>query len=211
MKKDTLLIIEGVCYLHPHKEELSENSLAMQRTWQHSLKLASSRKNAYFAPLLVDDLVREKNFGTQSVASLLKKAVGRSYGSLRWFGKPVLESDIERQYGNLGCKMFDALYHKDVLASLELVSDDWKWIAVHPSLFKGQQSGMLLKLWNLISENIDFSAVANATRTDTASLREGLRTEFLSHFEHQWINAKGEVESVTRPAYQSKKIVQVAI
>jgi len=211
MKKDTLYIIEGICYLYPHIPELCEDSLSMQGTWKHSLRLLAKHKHAYLAPLLVDDLVREKVLTEQTVDSLLAATIGKTFVSLQWFGKPVLESKIEAQYGNLGCKLFDALYHKDIIASLSLLSQQWKWIAVHPTHLQKQQAGMLLDLWQILSEHISVSAVSNKTKTRSDTLRAQLRDEFLSHFEHHWIAKDGTVENITRPIYKGKKIVHAPI
>lgn len=211
MKKDAPAIIEGICYLFPHKPELAAASLSMIGTWKHSLRLLARRKNTYLAPLLVDDLVRTKTVAKQSVEDILRATVQRSYASLPWFGERVLESEIEKQYGNLGCKIFDSIYHRDVILSLELLSHEWTWTMVHPTLFKTQQSGMLIELWKLMAKHINMRAVANAANLPTDTVREKLRAEFLSRFEHHWIASDGTVESVTKPVYRNKKIEHTVI
>ena len=206
MKRVPIHIVEGICYLHPHKQELSETSLSMTGTWRHCVKILQAHNNAFMAPLLVDDLKRGGTFGEQSVESLLRVSTGKKYSALPWLGKPVMESEIERQYGNLGCKLFDAIYHKNILMARPLLSDDWKWTVVHPSSFKRQQAGMLLDLWNLVSESIDVHSLSNATKQNCIDLRTEMRSTFLSRFEHHWIRQDGTLESVTRPVYAGKRI-----
>ncbi len=211
MKKEAPAIIEGICYLFPHKQELLATSLSMAGTWKHTLRLLARRKNTYLAPLLVDDLVRTKTLATQTVEGILRATVQRSSTSLPWFGEQVLESEIEKQYGNLGCKIFDSIYHRDVILSLELLSHDWTWTMVHPALFKKQQAGMLVELWKLMAKHINMRAVANTLNVSTDIVREKLRAEFLSRFEHHWIAPDGTVESVTKPVYRNKKIEHLVV
>lgn len=200
-----ITIIDTLCYLYPHRPELRADAPQMKGTWQQSFKL-SQRKNTYFAPLLIDDIRRTDHGGIQTVDEIVEKALGLKYKDLRWWGKPIYESDIEKRYGDLGCKIFDSIYHRDIILSLALTRPEWKYIAVQPESFKAQQSGMLLDLWKFIYSGVNFGARANVLGLKTERLRELEREQFLAHFEHHWIGDDGTLKEITKPVYRSKKI-----
>lgn len=193
---DTITIVEGLCYLHPHKREIVETHSAMKGVWLQCLSM-SENIDHYLAPLLVDDIERE-TAPSQSVDSILLTTIGKKYDDLRWFSDPIIESEIAKKYGAFGCKMYDALYHRDILLALFAKSSSWRWVVVHPESFKDQQAGMLENLWHLILPGkINMS---EKERTD-------LRTRFLSRFEHYWVADDGTISGITHPAYKNKKVV----
>ena len=207
MLDNKIMIIEGICYLYPHKKELVATDLSMIGTWRTVLGLLNKNRNAFLAPLLVDDLKREDFIVYQTVENIVEKGINKKVKDLPWFGEQILESTIERQYGNLGCKLFDSIYHKDVLFSLFSLNLDWKWVMVHPEIFKEQQSGMLLDLWGIVSKSINFNSIGNKRQKKGDDVRNEIRDDFLSRFEHYWIDESGTIKEITKPIYLQKKIV----
>lgn len=207
----TISIIEGLIYLYPHKKEIFHTHPAMKGVWKTCQRLLKQKKNAVFAPLLVDDINRNGFSHVQSVDDILKEGMGRKYSDLPWLGGQIMEGKFEKQYGNLGCKAFDSLYHRDVILGLSFIGSDWTWTLVNPVNFKAQQAGMLENLWGMISEYISFPALGNIYKKDSNALRSELRDAFLARFTHVWIDDNGEVESVTKPVYRQKKITHKPI
>jgi hypothetical protein len=199
-----MIIVEGLCYLYPHKPELLANSSPMKGVWKYAEQLLKN-KDSLLAPLLVDDLKREGYLTEQTIDEVLG---GRK---LPMLAENVIESRIEFYYGRLGCKMFDALYHKDCLSALSLLNTEWKWIVVHPIIFKEQQSGMLLGLWKNMIDGLRFGEISNKTKVRAEDIRNYARDKFLEHFEHYWIDKDGEMVEHTKPVYQSKKIIHYEI
>lgn len=191
----SIQIIEGLCYLHPHKREIVQDHPSMRGVWRTVFSMQKD-PTSFVAPLLVDDLEREAS-PTQSIESILKSTIGKKYSDLTWFADPVMESEIAQKYDAFGCKEYDALYHRDILLSVMLISADWKWIVVHPDSFTDQQSGMLEDLWHLIMP----SGLKLAPE-----VRAKLRDDFLAHFKHYWIDDRGVISMVTVPRYNKKKI-----
>lgn len=204
--KSQLNIIEGLIYLYPHKKEIFHTHPAMKGTWRCVQKLLKQKKNSILAPLLVDDINRNGFSHVQSVDDILKEGMGRKYSDLPWLGGQIMESKFEKQYGNLGCKAFDSLYHKDAIFGLILLNQDWHWTLVNPVNFKAQQAGMIENLWGMVSEYISFPALGSLQKKDGQKVREELRSDFISHFTHYWIDDTGEVESITQPVYANKKV-----
>lgn len=205
-----VIIVEGLCYLFPHRPELVASSLVMRGVWRTCARLVKTTAGTLLAPLLADDIRRDQMLGEQTAEELLRATTGRGYESFPWFGPAMLESAIQARYGELGCKIFDSLYHRDVVSRLAPLGD-WKWVVVHPQAFHDQQAGMLLELWKLISSDFNFSAFAQQRRESADTVRERMRTEFLNRFEHHWIGDDGKVVATTRPVYGQKKITHVTI
>jgi hypothetical protein len=204
----TLTIIEPICYLNPHKEQLVSDHPAMIGSWRYAINISRKVRGAMLAPLLVDDIDREGSITSQTVDDIITAtATELSYSDLPWLGGQVIESEIEKQYGNLGCKMFDCLYHRDVLSQIALIAgDSWEWIVVHPAIFKDQQSGMLLNLWKMLEGDMNWSALSQQNMVNKDKLRAIYRDKFLSHFQHVWMDDSGEPESVTRPVFEGGKV-----
>ncbi len=201
-----ITLIEGLCYLHPHREEIMISSPSMVGVWKECLRLINSIPGSMMAPLLVDDIMREGVMGYQTVEEILDKSIKRKYSDLTWFAKPTLEGDIQKQYGNLGCKIFDSLYHRDIVLPLSMITQNWKWISMNPESFKDQQAGMLLDLWRLIYSKINVGSLT-LNSTTKEEIRDKIRLGFLGHFEHRWIGRDGLVSSITHPSYKGKKII----
>ena len=197
-------LIEPICYEYPHKEELVCTSPEMKSIWRLSLNMLD--KEDFLAPLLIDDIKREGYIRYQNIENILKETVNKSFNQLPWFGIPVLESSIGYQYGNLGCKLFDSLYHKDILCSLWLTEEDWEWIVIHPESFKDQQAGMLYDLVKNLSAVMSFENIGGRRQMKAEDVRAAIRDKFLSRFTHYWIDNTGQVSSVTNPKYKSGKI-----
>ena len=208
-KTNQLNIIEGLIYLYPHKKEIFHTHPAMKGTWRCVQKLLKQKKNSILAPLLVDDINRNGFSHIQSVDDILMEGMNRKYSDLPWLGGQIMESKFEKQYGNLGCKAFDSLYHRDVILGLILLDTDWTWTLVNPVNFKAQQAGMIENLWGMVSEYISFNELGSLQRRKGEEVRKDLRSNFLSHFNHYWIDDNGEIESITKPLYTNKKIHHV--
>ena len=118
----------------------------------------------------------------------------------------MAESDIFKQYGNLGCKTFDQIYHRDVLLPI-MAFGSWEWHVVHPGSFMGQQAGMLEGLFKLIYGNVNFNVIAKLEQVKTEDVRNRVRDEFYGHFWHHWIGADGNRTDVTNPVYEKKQVV----
>lgn len=204
-------IIEPICYLYPHKDEIVASHPSMIGTWKVSRDLLKEKENSFFAPLLVDDIKREGMICYQSVCDILKITLNKKYQDFNWIGKQISEGDIQHQYGNLGCKVFDSIYHWNVINSLYISQLDWSWTLVNPISFKKQQSGMILDLWNRMSKNISFESIGNVFKEESFSLRKKCKDEFLNRFTHYWIDENGQIEDITKPVYSSKKIVHKSI
>jgi hypothetical protein len=204
-----LTLVEGIAYLYPHKPELVRAHPAMRGVWKRCEYLTKP-KGSFLAPLLVDDLVRD-TIVEQTLEEIIDQNIGRPHGELPWYGLPVKESTIAGRFGDLGCKTFDSLYHRDILLSLALQAPEWRWIVVHPLSFQDQQSGMLRELFSLIYGDLNWGVLAQKRMVKTETVRMAARSEFLAHFEHHWIHDDGQVQSKTRPIYRSGKIVHIAI
>ena len=202
---EKIRIIEPICYLYPHKEELvvTSNSIIGVRNYCRTLL---KDKHSFLSPLLIDDLKREGYLVEQTVEDVLGDLSTSSC-----FGSPIMESNIEFYYGKLGCKLFDALYHKDVIISLYLLHSNWSWVVVHPQIFKEQQGGMLLDLWRHISGDILFNNISNKVKIKGDVLKQQYRDEFLKRFEHYWIDENGKMCEHTKPIYKGKKIIHEVI
>ena len=205
MARGSVVIIEPIAYVFPHKKELVATSSSMKGVWSLSVHLLKKDKNSFLAPLLIDDLRREGFITYQTIDDLLQKTLDVKYSQLAWLGESVAESDIYKQYGNLGCKTFDQIYHRDVILPI-MTFDSWKWVVVHPVSFMGQQVGMLEGLFKLIFAGVSFSQIARAKCEKTEDVRNEIRTEFFDHFIHYWIDEDGSVSSITKPVYEHKGV-----
>jgi hypothetical protein len=203
-------IIEPVVYLYPHKEELLHSHAASKAMWRSCIKMLKD-KDSYLSPILIDDLKREGYIRFQSLDEILERTVNKKFSDLPWFGEMVLESSIKYQYGNLGCKLFDALYHKDIICSLFIMGQEWEWVVIHPEIFKKQQSGMILNLWKMFSDKIKFESIGNKSQIKVEDVRIRTRTEFLNRFTHYWIDNNGNISEITKPIYSKKQIIHEAI
>ena len=202
-------IIEGICYLHPHKKELVASHPSMKGTWRTCMRLV--KDGSMMAPLLVDDIRREESFAYQTIDEILLTTIGKKYDSIPWLGNSIIESEIYKQYGNLGCKMFDSIYHREVLLMISSLSTEWEWIVVHPVIFKEQQAGMLLNLYKFIYKNINISFLAQKEVKKVDEIRDDLRNKFLDKFTHYWIDVDGNIESITNPIYNQGKIQHICL
>ena len=206
-----MILVEGLCYLYPHQPEIVADHPAMKGVWRTCLQLLNNHDDSFLAPLLIDDLRRVEDAKLQRLHSLLKRTIGRTYESLPWFGKPVMESSIAIQYGNLGCKLFDAIYHKEILLALAVCCQDWRWIVVHPATFQGQQSGMLEQLWKMVHGGLDFSLIAQRMCMGKEELIRKSKTEFFGRFIHHWIGDDGVLSRVTVPVWHNKKVHHTSV
>lgn len=203
-------IVEGICYLFPHKEELHASHPAMKGVWKLCKSMLKD-KNSFLAPLLVDDIDRSEHGHKQTVENILQSTIGSSYDSLPWIGPQIIESRFEDYYGKLGCKAFDSLYHKDVMFSLTLLGEKWEWHSVNPLWFKRQQAQMHEMLWKLLLENISLPVVASKGQRTKEELTRSARDAHLSRFYHYWINNDGMLESVTQPVWEGGRIVNKTV
>lgn len=200
-----LILIEGLCYTHPHHPELVASNSTMRGVWRKCVSL-TKEKGAVMAPLFIDDRPQEGELCIQTVNDLLQTTTGKPYESFHWLGDPLSEAELQAKHGALGCVQLDVLYHLHVLWSLALVDPDWKWIVVHPLDFKEQQAGMLTELWKRISSVIDISIMADRSRIKKEDLQSQLRKSLLNRFSHYWVDENGEVVQHTYPVYADKQV-----
>ncbi len=203
---DGITIIEPVCYLFPHKEQLVASHPSMRGVWRTCSFLLKNHKRALLSPLLIDDLKRDGCICEQSIEDFMIHT-GKNFNSLPWFGEPILESTIEKRFGDLGCKLFDSRYHSTVLLPLSLLGNDWRWIVVHPIILQNQQSGMLSDLFKIIHQNVNFSSLGHFDYIKSELIKDNIREKFLNHFNYIWIDQEGRIDSRTHPVYKGGKII----
>ena len=192
----------------PHQPEIYHDHPATRGVWHLCQQLLRDHPNSYMAPLLHDDICRN---GGRTTTQTVEQVIGKSYESLPWFAKPVVESKIAERYGALGCESFDALYHRDTILMLSVTHPDWRWLVVHPVTFQDQQSGMLEKLWRIIFGGLTLAHIARKRQVSADALRAEIRDAFLGRFQHFWIGNDGQLAGVTQPIYRGKKIVHEGV
>ena len=203
-----ITLVEGLVYLHPHQPEIVADHPAMRGTWAACRHLLGQHPNSFLAPLLIDNLSRN---GATAPVQTVEQIIGKSYESLPWFAKPVIESEIAARYGDRGCEAFDSIYHRDILLPLSISHPDWRWLVVHPVTFQGQQSGMLEKLWRIIFGGLNLAHIARKRRVTADAVRAEIRDGFLGRFQHHWIGNDGHLCAVTQPVWRGKRVVHEGV
>lgn len=206
-----LVVIEGLCYVHPHYPELVATHPVMRTLWRMCAASCKRIPGAVMAPLLVDDRPNPQALCMQSSQELILAATGREYASFPWLAPEVSEAELETRYGTLGCSALDALYHIEVLSSLSLLAPEWEWLVIHPFAFQEQQSEMLLELWKRLAAQVDFGKLAGAVRENKDVLRARMRAEFFARFEHVWIGDDDRTFFVTKPVWKEQRVVHEGV
>lgn len=196
-----LVIVEGIFYENPAYEMLLANHPVMVKVWQTCFSL-SKKKGYIMAPLLNDDRPQEDGLVWQTFEGFLQETIGRRVSDFRWMGNSISEGRMEEAYGKIGCEGLYTQYHLEIFSRLTILGIDWSWIKVQPKHFQKMNNEALLQLWKEFRKTITPNAVAGTFQgVKPEDFITQIRENFFSHFRFRWVDADGEMSTLTQAIF----------